>query len=68
MFESESLHREWIAVDVDISFASERWRKLVRRPIDGGAPTNRRYLELCVLSYMAHRENGQQVPLGSIAD
>lgn len=53
VFENESLHREWIAVDVDISFASERWRKLVRRPTDLGAPTNRRYLELCVLSYMA---------------
>ncbi len=53
VFENESRHREWVAVDVDISFASECWRKLVRRPPEKGAPTNRRYLELCVLSYMA---------------
>jgi hypothetical protein len=53
VLENESLHREWIDADVDLSFAAARWRKLVRRSHGDGAPTNRRYLELCVLSYMA---------------
>ncbi|AJZ56150.1 tn3 transposase DDE domain protein [Paraburkholderia fungorum] len=53
VFESESLHREWLNVEIDLSFASNRWRKLVCRPREKGAPTNRRYLELCVLSCMA---------------
>ncbi|KND57946.1 Mobile element protein [Candidatus Burkholderia verschuerenii] len=53
VLENESKHREWIDADVDISFASGRWRKLVRRSHGDGPPTNRRYLELCVFSYMA---------------
>ncbi|MDB0543289.1 Tn3 family transposase [Ralstonia solanacearum] len=53
VFENESFHREWLNVDLDLDFASERWRKLVCRPRAQGAPTNRRYLELCVLSRMA---------------
>lgn len=53
VLENESLHREWIDADVDLSFAVPRWRKLVRRSHGEGSPTNRRYLELCVFSYMA---------------
>ncbi|WZV79863.1 hypothetical protein AAFM48_23950 [Burkholderia pseudomallei] len=34
-------------------FAAPRWRKLARRSHGDGSPTNRRYLELCVFSYMA---------------
>jgi hypothetical protein len=52
VFGNESLHREWINVEVDLSFASERWRKLVFRPPGKGATTNRRYLDLCVPSAM----------------
>ncbi len=36
-----------------MSFASERWVKVVRRPASEGPPTNRRYLEVCVFSYLA---------------
>ncbi|MDT8840090.1 Tn3 family transposase [Paraburkholderia fungorum] len=53
VLENETRHREWIDADVDMSFAAPRWRKLVRRSHGDGAPTNRRYLELCVFSYMA---------------
>nr|WP_244196934.1 hypothetical protein [Paraburkholderia hospita] len=52
VLENENLHREWIDADVDLSFAAPRWRKLVRRSYGEGAPTNRRYLELCVLSHI----------------
>ncbi|EPV0132268.1 DUF4158 domain-containing protein, partial [Pseudomonas aeruginosa] len=51
--DSENLHREWIDEYVDLSFASERWVKVVRRPASEGPPTNRRYLEVCVFSYLA---------------
>lgn len=53
VLENDSKHREWIGTDVDVSFASARWRKLVCRSHGDGPPTNRRYLELCVFSYMA---------------
>ncbi|WP_049279375.1 Tn3 family transposase, partial [Ralstonia solanacearum] len=68
VLENESLHREWIAAEVDVSFASERWRKLVRRPHHQGAPTNRRYLELCVLSHMVNElRSGDLCVVGSDA-
>lgn len=41
---------EWISDDLTLSFASERWRKLVRRSHGLGPPTNRRYLEVCACS------------------
>lgn len=44
---------EWIEDDLALSFASERWRKLVRRSHGLGHPTNRRYLEVCVFSYLS---------------
>nr|WP_241021687.1 hypothetical protein [Burkholderia sp. Ac-20353] len=31
VLENESLHREWIDADLDVSFDAPRWRKLVRR-------------------------------------
>ncbi|MDN4576549.1 Tn3 family transposase, partial [Pandoraea cepalis] len=68
MLENESLHREWIDAEVDLSFASERWRKLVRRPHHEGPPTNRRYLEVCVFSYMANElRSGDLCVVGSEA-
>jgi hypothetical protein len=51
--EYEAYHREWIDEHIDLSFASDRWKKLIRRPVADGPPTNRRYLELCVFSYLA---------------
>lgn len=50
---NEHRKAEWITVDVDLSFVSERWRKLVQRPHDQGPPTNRRFLEVCVFSYLS---------------
>ncbi|MBN0809543.1 Tn3 family transposase, partial [Pseudomonas aeruginosa] len=38
--DSENLHREWIDEHVDLSFASDRWVKIVRRPTSEGPPTN----------------------------
>ena len=64
--DSENLHREWIDEHVDLSFASERWVKVVRRPASEGPPTNRRYLEVCVFSYLASElRSGDMCVLGS---
>lgn len=53
VMENEHRKAEWIAEEVDLSFASERWHKLVRRSHGLGNPTNRRYLEVCVFSHLA---------------
>ncbi|OVZ44539.1 Tn3 family transposase [Pseudomonas aeruginosa] len=64
--DSENLHRVWIDEHVDLSFASERWVKVVRRPASEGPPTNRRYLEVCVFSYLASElRSGDMCVLGS---
>lgn len=52
VLENESRKAEWITDEVDLSFASERWRKLVKRS-DSAAPTNRRFLEICVFSHLS---------------
>lgn len=49
-------HRiEWIDDGIDLSFASDRWRKLLREGNGEGpgAGVNRRSLEICVFSYLA---------------
>lgn len=50
---NEQRKAEWIADEVNLSFASERWHKLVRRSHGHGHPTNRRYLEVCVFSHLS---------------
>lgn len=53
VLENEHKKTEWIATEVSLSFASERWRKLVRRSHGLGNPTNRRHLEVCVFSHLS---------------
>lgn len=50
---NENRKAEWIADDLDLSFVSERWRKLIRRSHGLGNPTNRRMLEVCVFSHLS---------------
>lgn len=64
--ENENLHREWIDEHVDLSFASDRWLKIVRRSPSEGPPTNRRFLEVCVFSHLANElRSGDICVLGS---
>lgn len=64
--DNENLHREWIDEFVDLSFASERWAKVVRRAASEGPPTNRRFLEVCVFSCLADElRSGDLCVLGS---
>lgn len=50
-------HRiEWIEDDIDLSFVSDRWRKLLREGSEEeniGLGVSRRCLEICVFSYLA---------------
>ncbi len=50
---NEHKKAEWIPDEVSLSFASERWRKIVRRSHGLGNPTNRRHLEVCVFSHLS---------------
>lgn len=52
VLDNESRKSEWLLDEVDLSFASDRWRKLVVRSKVKGNPTNRRYLEICVFSHL----------------
>lgn len=64
--DNENLHREWIDEHVDLSFASDRWIKVVRRAPSEGPPTNRRFLEVCVFSHLANElRSGDICVLGS---
>lgn len=53
VLENENRKADWIGDEVDLSFCSDRWRKLVRRSAEDGPPTNRRFLEVCVFSHLA---------------
>lgn len=53
VLENEHKKTEWIVAEVTLTFASERWRKLVRRSHGLGNPTNRRHLEVCVFSHLS---------------
>lgn len=50
---NEHRKADWLPDDVNLSFCSDRWRKLVTRPAAHGPPTNRRFLEVCVFSHLA---------------
>lgn len=53
VLDNEHRRTDWIAAEADLTFASERWRKLIKRERSEGDPTNRRFLELCVFSHLA---------------
>ncbi|WP_211454325.1 Tn3 family transposase [Collimonas antrihumi] len=53
VLENETRRTDWVEDVVDLSFATDRWHKLVKRPHEDGEPTNRRYLELSVFSHLA---------------
>lgn len=51
---NQERHRvEWLEVDMDLSFASDRWRKLLLPTTPDGVGVHRRTLEICVFSYLA---------------
>ena len=53
MLENETRRGEWLAAEVNLSFASERWRHTVYGNHDGELMLNRRHFEVCVFTYLA---------------
>ncbi len=55
VLENDRLNRrgEFIPGELDLSFASERWRELVEADLDGEPALARRHLEVCIFSYVA---------------
>lgn len=53
VLEHEHRKAEWINVNLELSFASERWRRLVVRSSGHGHPINRRHLEVCVFVHLS---------------
>lgn len=53
VLDNENRKAEWLDEAVDLSFCSDRWRKLVERSEALGPSINRRFLEVCVFSHLA---------------
>lgn len=60
-------HRiELIEEPIDLSFASDRWRKLLLQPLNGSVGVSRRMLEVCVFCYVTQElRSGDLSVLGS---
>jgi Domain of unknown function (DUF4158) len=53
LLENEHRRGDWLPDEVDLSFASERWRRTIYGVHDGEVMLNRRHFEVCVFTYLA---------------
>lgn len=53
VLENQHKRGEFLCGDLDLSFLSDPWRKLVVREVDGEERWVRRQLEICIFSYLA---------------
>ena len=51
---NRNLKHEYISGNIELSFTTEQWRRLIVKKEDKAKAFNRRYLELCVLSHVAN--------------
>lgn len=59
---------EWIEAEIDLSFASQQWQKLVLVQSKAGTKVMRRHFEVCIFSYLAAElKSGDICVLGSEA-
>ncbi len=54
MLDRQPLSRAWWKGELDLSFATQRWRQHIVGQHDGQPALNRRLLELCLFSYIAN--------------
>lgn len=54
VLEHENRRGDWIDADVDLSFANERWRRVVLHRGEDGFRLHRRHFEICVFSCLAN--------------
>ena len=53
LLSNESRKSEFIDATIDLSFANQKWQKIIRSKLDGKDVFSRRYFEICVFSYIA---------------
>jgi len=53
LLKCEHKKSEFIEPYVDISFASDKWQKIIKCKFNGKEVYSRRYLEMCVFSHIA---------------
>jgi hypothetical protein len=51
--EHQHAHRDYLPVDIELEFASQRWKAFVQTRYNGQTLFKRRELEVCILSYVA---------------
>ncbi len=54
VLDNKSLKHEYISGQIDLSFTTNQWRKLIIKKKNKVKMFNRRYLELCVLSHVSN--------------
>ncbi|MBY0544101.1 MAG: Tn3 family transposase [Gammaproteobacteria bacterium] len=54
VLDNQSSKQEFIDVEIDLSFTTEQWKRLILKKEDKKHRFNRCYLELCVLSHVAN--------------
>jgi TnpA family transposase len=60
--------RDEVSGEIDLGFASQRWRSFVRKPHKDGRAVNRRALEVCVFIHLANAlQTGDLYIIGSEA-
>ena len=52
LLKCEPRKSDFIDAEVDISFANEKWKKVIKHTVDGKEVFARRYFEMCVFSYI----------------
>ena len=69
MLAHERKRADWIAAEeVDLSFLSDRWQKLLKDSEDGQDRVNRRQLGVCVFSYLAAELKSGDISIAGAGD
>ena len=55
VLENKDVKHKYITSNIDLSFTTEQWRKLIIKKKGKKRSLNHRYLELCVLSHVANQ-------------
>lgn len=61
MLENEGKKPEYLDVQIDLSFTTEAWRKLIVKKKDQQILLTRRYLEICIFSHLAEYLNSSDI-------
>ena len=71
LIEHRHKQAEYLSVDVDLSFTTQQWRRLIIKKSNKKKRIVRRYFEMCVFSHLAHELHSGDIFIeaaGSFAD